>query len=130
MGFNIVTRPFWHDLDEFISSNQSASGVSVSEDDKQVYISAPLPGLDESEIDLTFDKGMLWIKGEHEEQEEDDKRKYYSRSSTSFSYSVAVPGEIDPATDPQATYKNGVMTVVFKKSPQSQPKKITVKSGK
>ena len=138
MRLNILPRPFWNlpsltdeDEDMWLSGTSaytSNSGISISEDEARVYITASTPGLDEKDIEVTFDKGVLWIKGEKKEVEDDKKKKYYRRSETSFSYRIAVPGDIDVSKDPDAEYKNGVMTVSFPKSPQSQPKKISVKS--
>lgn len=42
----------------------SPSGLSVSEDAQNVFIEAALPGIKSDEIDLFFDKGILWIKAE------------------------------------------------------------------
>lgn len=117
----------WDDDDDMMAVS-SPSGLSVSEDDKNVYVEASMPGLEAKDIEVTFDKGVVWVKGEA--QKEDKDKKFYRRASRSFSYRVAVPGEIDPDTEPEATYKNGVMTVTFAKSPKKQPKKITVKVGK
>lgn len=118
----------WDEDDDMSMTVSSPSGLSISEDDKYVYVEASMPGLDTKDIEVTFDKGVIWIKGEAKEEEK--AKKYYRRASRSFSYRVAVPGEIDPNTEPEATYKNGVMTVMFTKSPKTQPKKITVKSTK
>lgn len=137
MAFELTTRPLWRlpslwedDEDNWMSSFSSGTGVSISEDETHVFVSAAVPGVDEKDIDITFDKGMLWIKGESKEEEQDKKRKFYRRAASSFSYRVTVPGEIDMSKDPEAEYKNGVMTVAFAKLPTAQPKKITVKSKK
>jgi HSP20 family protein len=106
----------------------SPGGLSISEDDKNVYIEAAVPGVEAGDVDVTFDKGMLWVKAEAKEEEKD--KKYYRKATRSFSYRIAVPGDIDPNSEPEATYANGVMKVTFVKSPASQPKKIQVKSGK
>jgi HSP20 family protein len=114
-------------FDEDVEDWQSyPGGLSVSEDDKQVFVTAALPGVEEKDIDITYDKGVLWIKGASQEETSAPKRTYYRKSTANFSYSVTVPGDIDTTSEPQATYKNGVMTVVFAKHPQSQPKKIKV----
>lgn len=141
MAFDLVPNPLWNlspfrlpklseDEDDWMSMPAVAGGISISEDDKQVFVSAPLPGIDEKDIDITFDKGYLWIKGESQQEDDDKKRKYYRRSSDSFSYRIAVPGDIDLSSEPEADYKNGVMTITFTKSATSQPKKITVKTKK
>ncbi|MCM8782699.1 MAG: Hsp20/alpha crystallin family protein [Candidatus Omnitrophica bacterium] len=116
----------WSEEEDWLSG-PGLSGLSVSEDDKNVYVEAAVPGVDPKDIEVTFDKGTLWIKGEAKKEEEDKKKKFYRKASSSFSYNVTVPGEIDMNAEPQATYKNGVMKVTFAKLPASQPRKITVK---
>lgn len=134
MAFDIVPGSFWRfpalpsvwdDDDDWNIAASMPSGISISEDDKNVYVEAALPGIDGKDVEVTFDKGVVWIKGEV--KEEDKNKKYYRKATRSFSYRVAVPGDIDSNTEPTATSKNGVMTVTFTKSPKSQPKKITVK---
>lgn len=114
----------WEDEEDWVRN--TAGGVSVSEDEKNIYVEASLPGLNPEDIEVTYEKGFIWIKGEAKREE--DNKKYYKRALNSFSYRVAVPGEIDQNIEPEATYKNGVMTVKFAKSPKSQPRKITVKT--
>lgn len=116
----------WEDED-WINTPSASGGLSVSEDDQHVYVEASLPGIDPQNIDMTFHDGYLWVKGEVKEEQKDPKRKYYRESAKAFSYRIAVPGDIDAAQDPVASYKHGVMSIMFNKSPKSQPKKIQVK---
>lgn len=119
----------WNEDEDLMPLSSSVtSGLSVSEDDKNIYIEASVPGIDPKNIDITFHDGNLWVKGETKEEERDKTRKYYREATRSFSYRVAVPGEIDPSQEPQATYKHGVMKIAFAKSPKSQPKKIQIKT--
>jgi len=137
MAKELIPRSFWDfpsirlpslwGEDEDWPIVSTPSGLSVSEDEKNVYVEAAVPGIDPDDVDITFDKGTLWIKGEAKEEEKDKKRKFYRKASRSFSYRVSVPSEVDPNAEPEASYKNGVMTVTFAKSPSSQPKKIKVK---
>jgi len=123
-------RPWFDDEDWSTSLPTSSSGLSISEDEKNVYIEAHMPGLQADDIEITFQKGELWIKGDRKEEEKDKKRKYYRLASSSYSYRVLVPGEVDDKAEPQAEYKDGVMSIIFKKSAQTSPKKITVKGTK
>lgn len=109
---------------------QVANNVTISEDDKNVYVDAAVPGVNPQDIDVTFDHGVLWIRGESQSKEEGKKKKYYSKASTAFSYKIAVPGDVDQKATPQATCDNGVVEVTFPKSAEAAPKKISVKSGK
>lgn len=118
----------WNDDDNWMAPLNVNSGVSISEDDKHVYITASLPGVDPKNIEITHEEDYVWIRGEVVENEEDKKKKYLRRSLQSFSYRVAVPGDVDLNSEPEATCKHGVMTIKFTKSPKAQPKKITVKA--
>lgn len=103
------------------------TGLTVSEDNDHVYVDADLPGLRSDDIELHFEHGVLWIKGERKEEEKDKKKKYYRRASSSFSYRVNVPGPIDEKKEPDATYKDGVLRVTFDKARKAPAKKIKVK---
>jgi len=122
-------RPFWPLLEEsFWDFEKEPSNLSISEDEQHVFVEAALPGLKPEDIEVTFEKGVLWIKGEAKEETENKKRKYYRKASRSFSYRVQVPGQIDEKKDPEATYKDGIMKIAFMKTPQPEPKKIQVKA--
>ncbi len=122
--FPAIANP-WDDDDDWGLMTNWPSGISISEDDKNVYIEAAIPGVDPKDVEVTFDKGIVWIKGEGKQEEKD--KKYYRKAASSFSYRVAVPGDIDTASEPAAAVKNGVMKVTFAKSPAMQPKKISVR---
>ena len=128
LSFPSIQLPsIWNEDDEWLTTPSSPSGLSVSEDEQKVYIEAALPGIDPKNIEITSHDGYLWIHGEAKEESKDASRKYYREAAKSFSYRIAVPGEIDTSIDPSETYKHGVMTVAFMKSPKTQPKKIPVK---
>jgi HSP20 family protein len=116
--------------DDWLSIPSEKSGLSVYEDDKKVYVETALPGIDPNDIEITYQDKYLWIRGETKKEEEDKKKKYYSKATNSFSYRVAVPGEVDMESEPEATCKNGIMTVSFNKAEKAQPKKINIKISK
>ena len=117
---------FMEDMEDLLPTHNYLNGLTVSEDGKNVYVEAAVPGIDPKEVDVTFSKGVLTIKAEKKEEE---KGKTYQRRATrSFLYRVT-PGDVDPKAEPQATCKNGVMTVTFAKALEAKPKKISVKTG-
>lgn len=136
MSIDIVPQSFWSfptrsllSDDDFLPSTVTGSDLSVSEDDNHVYIEANMPGLDSDDIEVTYHKGQLWLRGSKKEEEKDKKKKYYRYASSSYSYRLAVPGNIDEKSEPDAEYQNGVMKVTFKKMSEAQPKKISVKKS-
>jgi HSP20 family protein len=129
LSFPSLSLPdFWDEDEEWLTAPSTQSGLSVYEDEDKVYVEAAVPGIDPKDVDVTFQDGYVWIRGETKEEEGDKKKKYYRKASRSFSYRVAVPGDIDESKEPEATYKHGVMTIAFTKSPKAQPKKIQVKT--
>ncbi len=134
MSFDIMPRAFWSnpsrlpnifDEDDW-SAFLPSSGLTISEDDKNVYIEAAVPGLDPEKVEVTYEKGVLWIRGSENTEEQDKNKKFYRKASNSFSYRVAVPGEIDENQEPKAIHKNGVMKVAFQKKAKEEPKRIQV----
>jgi HSP20 family protein len=130
---DLVPSSFWRmpsffDDEDWPMISQNPSGLSVSEDENKVYVEAQIPGINPENIEVTFEEGVLWIHGDTK-TEENQERKYYRRASNSFSYRISVPADVDRNTDPEAVYKNGVMTVTFPKFPKKQPKKIAVKTA-
>lgn len=132
MVYDLMPKKFWGlpatwmDEDEDFTIG-SPSGLSISEDDNNVYVDAAMPGINPSDVEITFDKGTLWIKGEGVEKEEDKAKKFYRKATSSFSYRITVPGDVDLTKDPEAVSENGVMKIKFAKSPQTKPKKINVR---
>jgi HSP20 family protein len=104
------------------------SGVTVYEDDKNIFVEAQVPGIKPEDVEVNFEKGVLWVKGETKKERGDVK--YHLKSSESFSYRIPVPSHIDEGAMPEATYKDGIIKVSFKKAKISQPKKIQVKEVK
>jgi len=129
LSFPSLSLPdFWDEDEEWLTTPSTQSGLSVYEDESKVYVEAAVPGIDPKNVEVTFQDGYLWIRGETKEEEEDKRKKYYRKATRSFSYRVAVPGDVNDAKEPEATYKHGVMTIAFTKSPKAQPKKIQVKT--
>jgi HSP20 family protein len=104
--------------------------VDVSEDERQVRVSAELPGLDEGDIDVSVSRNLLTIRGEKkEEREEREGSRYYAeRSYGSFQRSIPLPTEVDP-DGAEAMFEKGVLTVTLPKTEEARAqKRINVKT--
>ena len=111
-----------------LKSSFTGSDLSVWEEKDHVIVEAPLPGISADGVDLTFERGVLTIRGQKKEEKEDKDRKYFHRSSSSFVYRLNIPGEIDDTAEPEAKLENGVLRISFKKHKRAVPRKINVKS--
>lgn len=68
--------------------------IEVSETDKEVTVTAELPGLDEKDVDIELAKGVLAIKGEKKTETEDKERRFSERTYGQFERRIPVD-EID-----------------------------------
>jgi HSP20 family protein len=120
-------QPFWRgDL------WSRAPAVDIVDKENAYEISAELPGVDENSIDVKFSDGTLTIKGEKRDEREEKKKNFYlaERRYGSFQRSFSIPAGVD-ADRIEASFKNGVLTVTFPKTPQARKneKKILVKQA-
>ncbi|MDP3510857.1 MAG: Hsp20/alpha crystallin family protein [Candidatus Melainabacteria bacterium] len=95
--------------------------IDVRETDKELRISAELPGLSENEIDVSLSRDVLTISGEKKKECEQNVQGWYrmERSYGTFTRSIPLPVEVDQDSC-NASFKNGVLTVSFAKTAQAQ----------
>jgi HSP20 family protein len=121
-------EPFWRGE----VSWGKAPAVDVAERDNGYEITAELPGMDASNVDVKFADGVLTIKGEKKEEKEEKKKDYYmsERRYGSFQRSFRLPDGVD-ADKIAASFKNGVLNVTLPKTVEAQKseKKITIKAA-
>lgn len=121
-------------LPAVFSSQALSIDLDVSETDDTVTVKADLPGLEEKEIDVTIDNGVLTIKGErnseHEEKDEKTKVHLVERAYGSFQRSLSLPSAIDE-TKVKATFDKGVLEIVVPKKAEAKrtARKVEVKSA-
>ena len=120
------TDPFWRTG----ISWPKAPAVDVAETDKAYEVTAELPGMNESNIEVKLADDVLTIKGEKKDEKEEKKTDYYyvsERRYGSFQRSFTVPAGVD-SSKIEATFKNGVLTVTLPKNAQAQKseKKIEI----
>ncbi len=105
--------------------------VEVKETDKEIKVSAELPGLDEKDVEVRLDGDTLIISGEKSEESEDrDGDLYHSeRYYGSFSRAIPLGSEID-LEKAEAKYRKGVLRLRLPKTAAagSSGHRIEVKS--
>jgi HSP20 family protein len=105
--------------------------VDVTESEKEIKVSAELPGLDEKDVDVSVTKKAVTIKGEKKEEKEEKAEGYYRSERTYGSFQRVIPLVCEIDTDKaEASFKKGVLTITLPKTPEAvqETKKIAVKS--
>src|SRR3954453_1377851 len=88
--------------------------VDVDETDKEVRVTAELPGLEEKDVSLEIANGVLSISGEKRSESNDEARRFSERYYGRFERRIPLENvEEDKAS---ASFKNGVLTVSVPKS--------------
>jgi len=125
---------FFRDFDR--ASVQEKRGVfsprvDVLDTDKEVTVTAELPGLGENDVELSLTSDALTIKGEKKAEREDKGKGYYrmERSYGAFSRTIPLPAEIESAKV-DAKFTKGILTVTLPKTEKArqETKKIPVKT--
>ena len=106
--------------------------MDVTETDKEIVVEAELPGIDEKDVSLALQDGVLTIRGEkkHERDEEKENYRMMERRYGSFQRSVQLPDTVDEDKI-EATFNNGVLRVSLPKRPEAigKQRKIPIKKG-
>ena len=98
--------------------------VDFSETEGEIHIAAELPGLDEKDIEVALDDGVLTIQGERKgEHKDEDAEKGYQRLETyrgRFHRAIRLGTEVDEEAV-KAVYRAGVLTVTLPKRAPAEP---------
>jgi len=103
--------------------------VEVSETDKDIRVTAEVPGMSEKDIEVLLNDGVLTLRGEKRSETEDKERHFSERFYGRFERHIAVGFDVQEDKI-DAAFKNGVLTVILPKSEkaQSKVKRISVRS--
>lgn len=121
-------------FDMLWSGETSSAGVfpamNVTRDDDRYYVRAELPGIRSEDLQVAVERNKLSLSGKREIPDQQQGVSYHrrERAGGSFSRSITLPDELN-ADAVEATYTNGVLTVVAQKSETARARQIKVKAG-
>ena len=104
--------------------------MDVTETDKEIEITAELPGLEEKDVQINIADNLLSIRGEKiaEKEEKDKNYRLVERSYGSFERTLELPDGVN-VDSIQANIAKGVLKVTVPKPAPAQAKKIEVKAA-
>lgn len=105
--------------------------VDVAEDDKEVRLTAELPGMKEEDIEVVLRDDMLTVKGEKKSERKEDKENYHftERRYGAFERTFRLPEEAE-ADRIEADFKDGVLNVTVPKKAAAKKAEKKIKVGK
>ena len=92
--------------------------IEVEDAEAEYRVSAELPGLDEKDVEVLVEDGVLILRGEKRAESEDRSRAFSERVYGRFERRLALDGIDEDRI--QAKFRNGVLTVTAPKSAQSR----------
>ena len=134
--FDVAFRPRTRLVDPFLSNWVIPSTnleecdwmppSDIAETDKEYHLTMELPGIDMKDLDISFTKEVLTVKGEKTKEVSIDESCYCTeRYQGSFQRSFRIPGTVD-TDNIEAKYRDGILRVSLAKSEKSVVKKIEI----
>ena len=143
----LTTRSLGTSLDRMMSLNRAfdqalggANGsrvwvpaMDVAERGDAYVVNVELPGVSPEQAEVAFEQNVLTIRGtkpaSHDISAEGELRLFAAeRVSGTFERSVRLPEYVD-ADRIEATFTNGLLTIMVPKAEAAKPRRIEVKAG-
>ena len=113
-----------------LSSRTLMPSMDLAETDKEIELTAELPGMEEKDVQLNVVDNHLTIRGEKKNQREEKEKDYHlvERNYGSFVRTVELPPGVN-IDSIKAVMSKGVLKVTVPKPEPAQAKTIQVKTA-
>jgi HSP20 family protein len=118
--FSVLHREMNRVFDDFargFGGMTTWPSIEVNDTGSEVKVVAELPGMEQKDIEVALNEGVLTLKGEKQSETHDSL--YSERWHGQFERAVHVGPDVDP-DKVNATFKNGVLSVTLTKRPEAQ----------
>ena len=129
---NRLFEPFFgrfNFADDSMTTGSWAPPVDVAEDTERIHVKVEVPGMEEKDLRVNYEDGLLSVSGERQFENRED-RNYHriERAYGSFVRTFSLPRSVD-ASKIVASYRNGVLEIEIPKKEESKPKQIQINLG-
>lgn len=116
-----------NDVDTNTESSSWVPTVDITETDNSYEIHVELPGVLETDVNVSVTDNLLTIKGEKRQEEKSDDRNIHriERRYGSFQRSFTLPQQINTG-DIKAGFKDGILTLNIPKVEEAKPTEIPI----
>ena len=115
--------------DDTLNNGAWAPPVDVAEERDRILVKVEVPGVDEKNLSIHFEDGLLTIRGEREfERKEDRNYHRIERAYGTFVRTFSLPRSVDGASI-VANYRNGVLDVEIPKKEEAKSRQIQINVG-
>ncbi len=103
--------------------------VDIFETEKQVTVTAEMPGVSGEGVDISLEDDVLTIRGSKQPEEQTDARILLQEYESGHYLRRFTVSEAIDQEKIEASMNDGLLTVVLPKTTPAQPRKIEVKVG-
>src|SRR5436305_2785839 len=116
-------------LEDETKSGVWAPPVDVAEEKDKILVRVEVPGMNENDLKVSFEDGLLTVSGERQFERNDD-RNYHriERTYGNFTRTFSLPRTVD-ANAISAQYVNGILEIEIPKLEDAKPKQIQINVG-
>ena len=101
--------------------------VDIRQTESEFVIEASVPGFKPEDVEVTFEDGVLNIRGQRTQEREQSEGQYVRRERRQASVyrQIGLPAEVR-ADEIKAGFENGVLLITVPRAQKAQPKRIPV----
>jgi HSP20 family protein len=108
-------------LSGFSSARANWPSVEISDSEKEIRVTAEIPGMDEKDIEVLLDDGVLTLRGEKRSETENKDRHFSERFYGRFERRIPLGYEVEE-DKVNAAFHNGILSVTLPKTQRAQTK--------
>ncbi len=125
----LMERFFRSDEEWLPVSQRFMPKLDMIESEEKFEVKLDLPGMKADQVHVDLKGTELWISGQKAEEREEEGKTYHriERRHGEFQRVLPLPANVDEEKI-EATFKDGVLTIVVPKTEDARPKHIEVKS--
>jgi HSP20 family protein len=132
--FSPPFAPLWRlagGTEPALTASSFVPAVDIYEDEHNIILTAETPGIEEKDLDISVENGVLTVSGERrmDNEEKQDNFHRIERSYGRFTRSFTLPPTVDE-NGVKADFNNGVLKITLAKREGAKPKQIKIESGK
>ena len=111
----------------FNNTTAHTPAVDVTEDDEQYELIAELPGMEQKDVDVRVNDGLLTIEAKQEAKSQQEEGRYLLRERRNVysSRSFRLPGNVDQEKI-KADFANGLLNLKIPKVEKARPRSIKI----
>jgi HSP20 family protein len=131
--FNQPLGTLWRSggIDQSLTASTFVPAVDIYEDEHNIVLTAEVPGVEEKDLDISLENGVLTISGERKMENEEKENNFHriERSYGRFTRSFTLPPTVDE-NNVKAEFNNGLLKITLAKREEAKPKQIKIEAGK